>query len=109
MAVFDTLGLCSDKRFISSLIAGLQDPDPWVRVRCAERLGENSVPQAVEPLINMLEDENPLIVIKVIGALCNIGGEAAFKALFPLIDHPDSDIREAADEAVNAIHKQAGE
>lgn len=109
MAVFDTLGLCSDKRFTSSLIAGLKDPDAWVRIRCAESLGENRVAQAVEPLVGMLDDDNPLIVIKVIGALCNIGGEAAFKAVFPLLEHPDRDVREAADEAVNVIHKQAGE
>lgn len=109
MAVFDTLGVCSDERYTSSLILGLNDPDAWVRVRCAERLGENKEHEAVEPLVGMLEDDNPLIVIKVIEALGNIGGETSFKALFPLLDHPDKDIREAADEAMNAIHRQAGE
>jgi len=109
MAVFDTLGLCSDERFIQCLIIGLNDPDTWVRVRCAERLGENKAAQAVIPLVNMLEDENTLIVIKAATALGMIGGEAAFRALFPLLDHPDRDVREAAEEAVNAIHRQAGE
>lgn len=109
MAVFDTLGLCSDERFVQSLILGLNDPDPWVRVRCAERLGENKAVQAVAPLVDMLADDNTLVVIKAATALGMIGGEAAFRALFPLLDHPDRDVREAAEEAVNAIHRQAGE
>lgn len=109
MAVFDTLGVCSVERYTSSLIAGLDDPDAWVRIRCAERLGDNKLPQAVEPLVNMLEDENPLIVIKAVTALGNIGGETAFRALLTMLEHPDKDIREAADEAVNVIHRQAGE
>jgi len=109
MAVFDTLGLCSNERFVKSLVMGLSDQDPWVRVRCAERLGENKIHEAVEPLVSMLEDENTLVVIKAAAALGMIGGEAAFRALMPLLDHPDRDVSEAAEEAVNAIHRQAGE
>ena len=109
MAVFDTLGVCSDERFLKSLLTGLEDPDPWVQVRCAERLGERKAAEAVPRLVGMLEDENTLVVIKSALALGMIGGESAFRALFPLLDHPDRDVREAAEEAVNAIHRQAGE
>lgn len=109
MAVFDTLGLCSDTRFARCLITGLSDPDTWVRVRCAERLGENKIVEAVEPLVSMLTDENTLIVIKAVTALGMIGGEAAFRSILPLLDHEDRDLREAAEEAVNSIHRQAGE
>lgn len=109
MAVFDTLGLCPNERFFNSLMVGLDDSDPWVRVRCAERLGDNKVTQAVPALVGMLTDDNTLIVIKAVTALGKIGGEAAFKALLPLLDHQDRDVLEAAEEAVNAIHRQAGE
>jgi len=109
MAVFDTLGLCSTERFVKSLILGLSDVDPWVRVRSAERLGENKILDAVEPLVNMLEDENSLVVIKSAQALGMIGGEAAFRALLPLLEHPEKYVSEAAEEAVNAIHRQAEE
>ena len=109
MAVFDTLGLCSDERFVKCLLLGLDDADPWVRVRCAEHLGEKKVELAIEPLVNMLVDDNQLIVIKAIHALGMIGGESAFRALLPLLDNPDPDISEAAEEAVNSIHRQAGE
>ena len=108
MAVFEILGQCSCKSYVGSLIAGLRDPALWVRIRCAERLGECKNTAAVEPLLGMLADENPLIVIKAIGALGNIGGEAAFQAVLPLLGHPDRDILEAAEEAVNSIHRQAG-
>lgn len=109
MAVFDTLGLCSNDRFVKCLIMGLDDPDPWVRVRCAEALGENRIKEATEPLINMLESDNTLVVLKSVAALGMIGGESAFRALMPLLDHPDQDVREAADDAVTAIHRQAEE
>lgn len=109
MAVFDTLGLCANERFAVHLMAGLDDEDPWVRVRCAERLGENKVSQAVEPLVRMLHDENHLIVLKAIEALGKIGGETAFRALLPVLEHRDSDLQAAAEEAVNEIHRQAGE
>ena len=109
MAVFDTLGLCSNERFVECLFRGLVDADPWVRVRSAERLGESKVSEAVEPLVTMLNDDNTLVVIKAVQALGMIGGESAFRALLPLLEHPDKDVSEAADEAVNAIHRQAGE
>ncbi len=109
MAVFDTLGICSNERFTACLLVGLDDSDPWVRVRCAERLGENKVAQAVEPLVHMLHDENHLIVLKAIEALGKIGGESAFRALLPVLEHRDRDLQTAAEEAVNEIHRQAGE
>ena len=109
MAVVDTLGLCSSDRFVKSLLMGLSDVDPWVRVRSAERLGENKVLDAVQPLVHMLEDENTLVVIKAAQALGMIGGEAAFRALLPLLGHQDKDVSEAAEEALNAIHRRAGE
>ncbi|MDL2267439.1 HEAT repeat domain-containing protein [Desulfovibrio sp. OttesenSCG-928-G15] len=109
MAVFDTLGLCSNDRFGKCLIMGLDDPDPWVKVRCAEALGENQIKEAVEPLINMLSSDNTLVVLKSTAALGMIGGEVAFRALMPLLDHPDPDINEAAEDAINAVHRMAEE
>jgi len=109
MAVFDTLGLCSNERFVESLFKGLADVDPWVRVRSAERLGENRVHEAVESLVAMLDDENTLVVIKAVQALGMIGGEAAFRALLPFLEHPEQDVSMAAEAAVDAIHRQAGE
>ena len=109
MAVVDTLGACSDARFISSLMRGLDDPAPWVQARCIERLGEKRVTEAVERLIENLNNDNHLIVIKAVEALGKIGGESAFRARLPFLDHPDPDMQEAAEQAVDAIRQQAGE
>lgn len=109
MAVCDALGVCSDDRVVECLLLGLDDPDPWVRVRCAEKLGARKAAGAIPKLVAMLEDANTLVVIKAAQALGMIGGEAAFRALFTLFEHPDQDVRESAEEAVNAIHRQAGE
>jgi HEAT repeat protein len=57
----------------------------------------------------MLGDENTLIAIKAATALGMIGGEVSFRSLLSLLEHPDRDLREAAEEAVNAIRRQAGE
>jgi HEAT repeat protein len=109
LAVYDTLGRCDDPRFYEYLIEGLKDSDPWVCVRCAECLGDKKAMQAIEPLVGMLSDENTLIVVKAVSVLGTLGGETAFRALLPMLDHPDPDVRAAAEEAVNAIHKQTGE
>jgi HEAT repeat protein len=109
MAVFGTLGRCFEKSFIPYFLKGLNDEEPWVRVRCVECLGEHKVSQAVEPLLRLLHEDNSLIVLKAIEALGKIGGEAAFRALLPVLEHRDRDIQTAAEQALSAIHSQAGE
>ena len=109
MAVVDTLGACSDKRLIHALITGLDDPAPWVQARCIERLGEKRINESVERLVEKLADGNHLIVIKSMEALGKIGGESAFRALLPFLDHRDPDMQEAAEQAIDSIRQQAGE
>ncbi len=109
MAVVDTLGSCTDERLQDVLLQGLNDPAPWVQVRCIEHIGEHHMTQAVDRLVALLADENQLILVKSIEALGKIGGEAAFRALLPLLDHPDRDLQEAAEAAVDSIRRQAGE
>ncbi|MDR2488478.1 MAG: HEAT repeat domain-containing protein [Desulfovibrio sp.] len=108
MTVFDILGRCFNEKFIPYFLMGLSDEDPWVRVRCAECLGDNKVPQAVEHLARMLHDENNLVVLKVIETLGKIGGETAFRALLPVLEHRDKDIKAAVEEAINKIHCRTG-
>ena len=80
-----------------------------MQARCIERLGEKRITEAVERLVEKLDDENHLIVIKAIEALGKIGGESAFRALLPFLDNPDLDMQEAAEQAVDSIRQQAGE
>ncbi len=109
MAVVEALGNCGEKRLDVCLIKGLNDVDPWVRARCAEKLGGRQSHEAVERLVYMLGETNNLVVIKTIEALGMIGGESAFRALLALFDSPDPDIAQAAAEAVDSIRRKAGE
>ena len=85
------------------LIHGLEDSDPWVRVRCIESIGRFRLEAAVPRLTELLQDENELIVIKTIEVLGIIGGELAFRSLFALIDHENPEIQRAAEDAVERI------
>ncbi len=109
MTVVETLGNCPEERLDVCLTQGLHDSDTWVRVRCAEKLGDRRAEGAVEHLVNMLDDDNALIVIKAVEALGNIGGETAFRALLHLLEHPEPDVQAAAEEAVEAVRRRAGD
>ena len=85
------------------LLFGLDDPDPWVRVRCIESLGRCAVGAAVSKLVDFLSCDNELIVIKSIEALGSIGGESAFRSLLALINHENPDIQRAAEDAVERV------
>ncbi|MDR1360394.1 MAG: HEAT repeat domain-containing protein [Deltaproteobacteria bacterium] len=109
LAVVNTLGTLGDARALPCLFRGLDDPAPWVRARCIERLGELRVQEAREKLVEMLGNESHLVVIKSVEALGKLGGETAFRAILPFLEHPDADLQEAAEQALNSIRQQAGE
>jgi HEAT repeat protein len=108
LAVITALGACDTPHCDDYLLRGLSDADPWVRVRCIESLGRRRSIHSVSTLVEFLTDENPLIVVKTIEALGAIGGETAFRALFPLLDHGNQDIQHAAEESMARIHAGEG-
>lgn len=103
LTAISVLTNCSAPCLNDCLLHGLDDADPWVRVRCIENLGRRNVSEAVPRLVELLKDENELIVIKSIEALGSIGGELSFRSLFALIDNENPDIQRAAEEAVEKI------
>ena len=109
MSVVDILGTCPAEHIEDILVAGLNDPAPWVQVRCVNHLGNRKSPKAIGPLVGMLQNENSLVVLGAINALQNIGGDIALEALSALVDHEDPEIREAAEQAVEAIRNNTGE
>lgn len=103
LAVISVLSAGNSPALRDCLLHGLEDSDPWVRVRCIESIGRLGVEAAVPRLAELLQDENELIVIKTIEVLGSIGGELAFRSLFALIDHENPEIQHAAEEAVERI------
>lgn len=79
-----------DRRAVLPLIKLLQEACPLVRVSAAYALGRNPSPEAVEPLIQQLEqDWNGYVRKGVVWALGNCQDE---RALDPLIDGLKTDI-----------------
>lgn len=74
------------------------DPSPRVRVAAAETLGEDGTFQAVAELIGMLDDREPDVLIATLEALDFSGDESIEPYIEPLSGHPDSQVREKANE-----------
>ncbi len=109
LAVVETLALHSGDELDDYLVRGLEDEDPWVRVRCIEKIGEKGIVQGIPKLMALIEQNNQLVTIKAIDALGMIGGEVAFRALMALLDYPDSNVQLAAEESIEHIRRQSGE
>lgn len=106
MSSIDLLGLIDRESMEKVLIERLRDEDDWVRVRAAEHLGDRGSKAAVESLVNALTADNSLLVISAINALAKIGGNAAFRALLSVLNHPEHEVQAAAEEAVAVISNQ---
>ncbi|SBV92892.1 PBS lyase HEAT domain protein repeat-containing protein [uncultured delta proteobacterium] len=108
LAVISVLSAGKAPALRDCLLRGLEDSDPWVRVRCIENIGRLGLEDAVPRLVEQLHDTNELIVIKTIEVLGSMGGELAFRSLFDLIDHENPEIQHAAEEAVERIRSDEG-
>lgn len=103
LAVIDVLGHCREEEVGSYLLRGLQDPDPWVRARCVESLGRRQDRELLSEMAALLQDGHPMVVLKAMEAMVESGGEAAFKYLLPLMEHPDAEVQAAAEEHIAKI------
>lgn len=109
LAVIEVFGLCDDEESEKYLVRGLYDEDPWIRARCAESLAQKGNEDRSPEIARLLQDEEPLVVIKAIEALVDLGGNAAFRYLLPMVAHSVPEIQAAAQEAVESIRRAAGE
>lgn len=84
------------QRVVNPLIALLKNPKPELRQHAAHALGKIAHPAALEPLIEtMLQDENNLVVQRVIGAMGQIRDANAVPALIILLGHEDPEVKTA--------------
>lgn len=102
-AVVELLGQSGSTEAIPHLVTALTDSDEWVRIRAVEALGLLKNEQATPKLVQMLEAASPMLTFKIIDVLAKIGGNVAFRALLGMMDHEDSEIQQAAAEAVAKI------
>jgi HEAT repeat protein len=89
-------------------LAGLvrEDPDPGVRVAAAESLGYSMEdPEALSALMYALRDPEPQVVIAALDAIEFVGNPSVIPELGFLLDHPDSQVRDAAGEAIDWLEE----
>lgn len=102
-AVVEILGHSGSMEAIPHLVTALTDTDEWVRIRAVEALGQLKNEEAAPQLVQLLEGASPMLTFKIIDVLAKIGGNVAFRALLGMMDHEDSEIQQAAAEAVAKI------
>jgi HEAT repeat protein len=79
----------------------ISDPAPEVREAALSALKESDDPGAVDVLIPGLDVEDPEVLMEVIEALWFIEDRRAVPHLQGLLDHPNEQVREAAEFALD--------
>jgi HEAT repeat protein len=80
------------------------DPSAEVRIAAAETLEDSKDPRALEALILALQDEHPEVLAVVIEALEYMENRLAVPYLQPFLEHPDEDVRDAAEYALDQFN-----
>jgi len=79
-----------EEKDAAAMISAVADSDPRLRDFSIERLGERHVAAAVEPLIARLTvEEDPNLVLRIVGALVMIRDERAIEPLIELTHRKD--------------------
>ena len=79
------------------------DPEPEVRGLAARQLGYAESPEATAGLVSALDDPAPAVVIEVVVALQMIDDSTVIESLEKLLQHPDAEVREAAEDAIDYL------
>ena len=82
----------------------IADPSPEVRMAVALTLGDSEDPTALDALMMALQDDDPRVLEEVIGALGDIGNRSTIPYLQPFLDHPDEDVRDAAESSIDDLN-----
>lgn len=77
----------------SLLATAARGPDLDARLRTIDQLGELKNPLAVKPLVDLLQDPNPLVRAEVAWALGTIGDATATETLVAALKDIDGDVR----------------
>ncbi len=102
-SVIDVLGASNDPNVVPHLIKMLDDANDWVCIRAIEALCSLPTENMAYILIPKLNSERPMVILKIIDVLADIGGDMAFKALLAMVQHHVVEIQQAATEAISKV------
>lgn len=107
-AVF-AMGRSADRQWQPRVIQELDNPNTEIRFEAARACGELEATEAVDKLINMIEEDPDLQVQEVaIWALGHIGGDRARVVLETYLDSDNEVLAIAADEALYELNLFSG-
>lgn len=102
VAALDVLAQLRSVESLQMLADALRQPDPQVRAAGAQRLGSTGMPEAVGPLVRVLQDdplhESVEVKLEVVRALGELGTEGARAALEWVLAAEDPHHRREMDE-----------
>jgi HEAT repeat protein len=108
LTLIKILGLIQSSEVEDYLLAALQDPDDWVKIRALEALVHRGFRSDVQSIIALLQSPSQMLKLKTIEALGHIGGEEAFQALLPLLQQQDQEVQTEVEKALNRISQNQG-
>ncbi len=96
------MGRSANERWASYILAELSSPSPLIRLEATHAAGELEVLEAVDSLIDLLQDVNDGIRLAAIWSLAELGGEAAANALVELGEQSeDSELQDVIQDAID--------
>ncbi len=100
------LDLPSHEHAHALLMHDLVDDDPEIRLGAGWSLALLNDANAVDPLIALLNQTDPILVASAADALGETNDPRAVSALAPLLDNADQDIRDAAEDALDRLTRR---
>jgi HEAT repeat protein len=81
------------------------DPDPEVRIAAVSQLGDSESPEAITGMLTALNDANSEVILEAIDGLEYSADQNAIGNLEKLLQHPDPEVREAAEDAIDYLEE----
>ena len=97
------MGKTGEPAWLDLLIRELQNPNPPVRYEAANACGEMDDEEAAPHLVALLHDDDAQVQLAAVGALGEIGGSLAKKALARCVKREDPILEDAARNALENI------
>ncbi len=102
-SIIDILGASQNTSAQPYLINALDDENDWVCIRAIEALSALHTNNLISILLEKLPHASPMVTLKIIDVLAEVGGEEAFKALLELVQSDIAEIQQAATEAISKV------